>query len=50
VTADVVESKAYGGTDRAALRVALVYMLTGFIIFLSMGLLGLLMRLDHAGW
>ncbi|HEY7119436.1 MAG TPA: cbb3-type cytochrome c oxidase subunit I [Tepidisphaeraceae bacterium] len=50
MTADVVESKAYGGTDRAALRVALVYMLTGFIIFLSMGLLGLLMRLDHAGW
>jgi cytochrome c oxidase subunit 1 len=44
------EPPAYGQTDRAALRVALVYLLTGFVIFLSMGLLGLLMRLDHAGW
>lgn len=41
---------AYGNENRAVLRVALVYMLTGFVIFLAMGLLGLVMRLDHAGW
>ncbi len=32
------------------LRIALVYMLTGFVVFLLMGLLGLLMRLNHAGF
>ncbi len=41
---------AYGRNNPAVLRVALVYMLTGFVIFLAMGLLGLVMRLDHAGW
>lgn len=45
-----VESTAYGQTDRAVLRVALIYMLSGFVTFLAMGLLGLLMRLQHAGW
>ncbi|MEI2618005.1 MAG: cbb3-type cytochrome c oxidase subunit I [Thermomicrobiales bacterium] len=45
-----LESPAYSQTDRAVLRVALIYMLSGFVIFLFMGLLGLLMRLHHAGW
>lgn len=40
---------AYGNEHRAVLRVGLVYMLTGFVLFLVMGLLGLVMRLDHAG-
>ncbi len=34
----------------AVLRVSLVYLLTGFATFLTMGLLGLLMRLQQAGW
>jgi len=46
----VVSSRAYGFSDRAVIRVAMVYMLTGFVIFLSMGSLGLVMRLNHAGW
>jgi cytochrome c oxidase subunit 1 len=50
MNATAVDSSAYGHTDRAVLRVALIYLLTGFAIFLSMGLLGLVMRLDHAGW
>lgn len=41
---------AFGDENRAVLRVALVYMLTGFVLFCAMGLLGLVMRLDHAGW
>lgn len=45
-----VQTTAYGSSDRASLRIALIYMLTGVTIFLSMGLLGLVMRLDHAGW
>lgn len=45
-----IETTAYGPSNRADLRLALVYMLTGFAIFLAMGLLGLVMRLDHAGW
>lgn len=44
------ETRAYGQEDRAVLRIALIYMLTGFVTFLAMGLLGLVMRLDHAGW
>jgi cytochrome c oxidase subunit 1 len=32
----------------AALRVALVYLYVGFVLFLAMGLLGLAMRLSHA--
>ena len=36
--------------DRPVLRISMIYMLTGLVIFLSMGVLGLLMRLDHAGW
>ncbi|QLQ06136.1 MAG: cbb3-type cytochrome c oxidase subunit I [Anaerolineae bacterium] len=44
------ELPAYGQSDRAVLRVSLIYMLTGFVLFLIMGLLGLVMRLDHAGW
>lgn len=44
------ETRAYGRNDRAVLRISMVYMVTGFVTFLAMGLLGLLMRLDHAGW
>lgn len=36
-------------TNRAVVRAALVYLVTGFATFLTMGLLGLVMRLDHAG-
>src|SRR3989338_6993366 len=35
-----------GGVRRAGL----VYMITGFAVFLLMGLLGLVMRLAHAVW
>lgn len=31
-------------------QATLVYMLVGFAVFLLMGVLGLLMRLQHAGW
>ncbi len=37
------------GHNGAALRVALVYLYVGFVLFLVMGLLGLSMRLAHAG-
>ncbi len=37
------------GRNGPALRISLVYMYTGFILFLAMGVLGLLMRLLHAG-
>ena len=37
------------GTNGPVLRAAIVYLVTGFVVFLLMGLLGLLMRLDHAG-
>jgi len=43
------QTPTYNGANGGALRIALVYMLTGFVVFLLMGLLGLLMRLDHAG-
>ncbi len=43
------QTKTFNGTNGAVLRIALVYMITGFAVFLLMGLLGLLMRLDHAG-
>ena len=39
----------YNGTNGAVLRAAIVYLVSGFATFLAMGLLGLLMRLDHAG-
>ena len=39
----------YTGTNGAVLRAAIVYLVGGFATFLAMGLLGLLMRLDHAG-
>lgn len=42
-------TRTYNGTNGAALRIALVYMATGLVVFLLMGLLGLLMRLSHAG-
>ncbi|MEB2333752.1 MAG: cbb3-type cytochrome c oxidase subunit I [Anaerolineaceae bacterium] len=45
-----IDGPAYGSENRPILRIALVYMLTGFVIFLIMGILGLIMRLDHAGW
>ncbi|MBO9386577.1 MAG: cbb3-type cytochrome c oxidase subunit I [Thermomicrobium sp.] len=35
---------------RSVEQAALAYMVTGFAVFLLMGLLGLLMRLQHAGW
>ncbi|MFN3285192.1 MAG: cbb3-type cytochrome c oxidase subunit I [bacterium] len=38
----------HNGRNGPALRVALVYMYTGFVLFLAMGLLGLLMRMLHA--
>lgn len=41
---------AFGRENRTVMRIGLVYMLTGFVLFLAMGLLGLVMRLDHAGW
>ena len=37
------------GSSAAVLRVGLVCMGTGFVLFLVLGLLGLLMRLDHSG-
>ena len=37
------------GNNGGMLRVSLVYMVVGFVVFLLMGLLGLLMRLNHAG-
>ena len=39
----------YTGTNGAVLRAAIVYLFTGFATFLAMGLLGFVMRLDHAG-
>jgi cytochrome c oxidase subunit 1 len=39
----------YTGTNGSVLRAGIVYLVTGFATFLVMGLLGLLMRLDHAG-
>jgi cytochrome c oxidase subunit 1 len=39
----------YTGTNGAVLRATIVYLVSGFATFLAMGLLGLLMRLDHAG-
>ncbi|MCX2727741.1 cbb3-type cytochrome c oxidase subunit I [Thermomicrobium sp. 4228-Ro] len=36
--------------QRSVDQAALVYLLTGFAVFLLMGLLGLAMRLQHAGW
>jgi cytochrome c oxidase subunit 1 len=39
----------YTGTNGAVLRAAIGYLVSGFATFLAMGLLGLLMRLDHAG-
>ncbi len=41
------EEKALNGNNSGILRVALVYMITGFAVFALMGLLGLLMRLSH---
>jgi cytochrome c oxidase subunit I len=49
MTLSSVNARAYDGTNGGVLRVALVYMLTGFATFLAMGVLGLLMRLDQAG-
>lgn len=43
-------SPARGWTDKIVVRVSLIYMITGFILFAIMGILGLIMRLDHAGW
>ncbi len=43
------QTQTYTGTNGGVLRIALVYMTTGFAVFLLMGLLGLLMRLNHAG-
>lgn len=39
----------YTGTNGAVLRATIAYLVGGFATFLAMGLLGLLMRLDHAG-
>lgn len=39
----------YTGTNGAVLRAAIGYLVGGFATFLAMGMLGLLMRLDHAG-
>lgn len=36
--------------QRSVEQASLVYLLVGFAVFLLMGLLGLLMRLQHAGW
>lgn len=36
--------------QRSIEQATLVYLLTGFAVFLLMGVLGLLMRLQHAGW
>lgn len=44
------QAQANGNGNGGVLRVAIVYMLTGFVVFLLMGLLGLLMRLAHAGF
>ncbi len=41
---------ATAGASGAVLRAAIAYLVTGFVIFLLMGLLGLLMRLVHAGF
>ncbi len=41
------EEKTLNGNNSGILRVALVYMITGFAVFALMGLLGLLMRLSH---
>lgn len=43
------QTQTYTGNNGQVLRIALVYMVTGFAVFLLMGLLGLLMRLNHAG-
>ena len=37
------------GSNGKVLRTAVVYMVTGFLVFLLMGLLGILMRVQHAG-
>lgn len=39
----------YSGTNGSVLRVGLVYMATAFVLFLLLGLGGLLMRLNHSG-
>ncbi|MCX7622852.1 MAG: cbb3-type cytochrome c oxidase subunit I [Thermomicrobium sp.] len=36
--------------QRSVERATLIYMAVGFAVFLLMGVLGLLMRLQHAGW
>jgi heme/copper-type cytochrome/quinol oxidase subunit 1 len=41
-------SQLLNGKNGPALRVALVHLYEGFILFLLMGLLGLAMRLNHA--
>jgi len=38
-----------GAGHGGVLRISLVYMVTAFVVFLLMGVLGLLMRLNHAG-
>ena len=45
-----MNERAHTGSNGAVLRVSLVYMMTGFVMFLTFGLLGLVMRLDHARW
>lgn len=42
-------TQSYAGHDGGVLRVALAYMVVGFVLFLLMGLLGLLMRLNQGG-
>ncbi|MCC6315322.1 MAG: cbb3-type cytochrome c oxidase subunit I [Thermomicrobiales bacterium] len=43
-------SPRYHGISGEVLHIAMVYLITGFVTFLAMGLLGLTMRLHHAGW
>ena len=43
------ETNTFNGNNGGMLKVSLVYMVVGFVVFLLMGLLGLLMRLNHAG-
>ena len=42
-------TRTYNGANGPVLRAALVYLTTGFVAFLLMGLMGLLMRLSHGG-
>ncbi len=42
-------ARVYNGRNGPVLRVSLTYMFTGLVLFLVMGILGLLMRLMHAG-